>query len=520
MPKAVDPHKDFGAHLGWIPDAAVVSNGSGTIILTNDRAVELFGHPRERLVGRLELELLAKRFRDRFESERGGYFSEGRQELGAGEQVTYMVRADGSEFPAEISRSIVDLPEGRILITSFRNISDRLGYERDRLEAQEELSQTRRVESLGKLAGGIAHDFNNLLGVILNYAEFVASDVEDRPAVHEDVVQIQAAAERAADLTRQLLLFSRREVRGRHPVQINEALVHLEKLLDRVLGERVEVITDFDSELANVVADVGEVEQLVLNLALNARDAMPKGGTLKIETKNVVLDEAYAAAHADSPVPGSYVRITVSDTGSGMDAETVARAFEPFFTTKPTPEGTGLGLATVYGIVKSHGGNILLYSEVGHGTSVKIHLPASDLPTHEPEAAKVQRSPTGDGSRLLVVEDDPMVRKMVVRALTDNGFEVVYCERARQAFDLLGNPDEVFDLLLTDVVMPDVDGAELAKRAAQLRPSLPVLFMSGYSELNLQQLDHPSGELSLLEKPFTVADLLHAVAGSIERHRA
>lgn len=509
----------FHEFLELIPDATVAVDGRGQIVLVNDEATSVFGYNREDLIGLNVDQLVPERFRGGHPGHRASYFAAPtRRPMGANLNL-YAQRADGSEFPAEISLSTAGTEEEPLAIAAIRDITDRVGVEKERnlLESQLQLSQSQRLESIGQLAGGIAHDFNNLLGVIINYAEFAVAELEDQPEIREDVEQIQAAAVRAAALTRQLLIFSRREVVKLQPIQLNEALEDLEKLLRRVLGEHVDLVTRFEPGLWTVIADAGQIEQVAVNLAVNARDAMPAGGRLEIETKNVELDEEYATSHPDSPEVGRYVRLTIADTGTGMDQETVARIFEPFFTTKPKPQGTGLGLATVYGIVKNLNGNIFVYSEPGQGTAVKIHIPASDQ--HVVPGGEEQRRlrVQGGGERVLVVEDEDAVRRMVVRVLGGNGYEVFDFARAADALRMLEHSDDQFALLLTDVVMPDIQGTELAERATKLRPDMPTLYMSGYSEMILDRVDAASPEINLIEKPFTVNDLLAQVGRSIRK---
>lgn len=504
----------FSEFLELIPDATVAVGRDGEIVLANGAALDVFGYPRDQLEGLSVDALVPERFRAGHAGHRAHYVSDPQtRPMGAGLEL-YGLRADGSEFPAEISLSSATTAEGVLAIAAIRDITDRVGAdaERARLEAELKLTQSQRLESIGQLAGGIAHDFNNLLAVIINYAEF-ASSAADSQEVLDDVAEIQAAAKRAAALTRQLLIFSRREGVKLEPMQLNESLENLEKLLRRVLGEHIQLTSKFAEDLWPVVADAGQIEQIALNLAVNARDAMPDGGVLEMETRNVELDAEYTEGHEGPPKAGRYVRLTVSDSGIGMDRMTLQRAFEPFFTTKPKPKGTGLGLATVYGIVQNHGGSAFIYSEPGKGTSVKIHLPASDL---DPESIRTSSDAVipvvgGQGETVIVVEDEKAVRAMVVRALKSNGYKVVDFSRGLDAVEFLkADPGEIA-LLLSDVIMPEMQGSELAREAGRLRPDLPVLFMSGYSELMLERVDPTQAGVNLIEKPFSVNDLLREV---------
>ncbi|MGB7589392.1 MAG: ATP-binding protein, partial [Solirubrobacterales bacterium] len=350
--------------------------------------------------------------------------------------------------------------------------------------------------------------FNNILGVIMNYAEFVVDELAPESQVCQDVEEIRRAAERAATLTRQLLIFSRREVVKAEVLDLAVLVVELEKLLRRALGERVALQVLFADDLWPIEADQGQIEQVLVNLAVNARDAMPEGGRLLIEAENVELDDEYAYMHPDTP-PGHYVRLKVSDTGIGMDSETLDRAFEPFFTTKG--EGTGLGLATVYGIVTGAGGRIDIYSEPDIGTTAKIHLPASEVaPTSRP-AGTGPRS-VGRGEVILVVEDELDVRRMAERILNKGGYAVIGADRGGEAVEICGREKQPIDLLLTDVVMPEMLGTELVAKARSLRPSLRVIYMSGYShEVLAPQALAGDTESAFIEKPFNAEQLLTAV---------
>jgi len=393
--------------------------------------------------------------------------------------------------------------------------------ERSRLEQQ--VRQSQRLESLGQLAGGVAHDFNNLLGVILNFALFVkeslteAADGPDgerwRPAL-KDVERIERAAESAARLTHQLLAFARREVVQPRPLNINSTITELEPLLRRTLGEHIEFVIERGDGLWPVLMDPGHLEQVLTNLAVNARDAMRQGGTLTIDTENAEVDEAYAGGRPGLK-PGRFVRLRVSDTGTGMSKETLQRAFEPFFTTKPKGEGTGLGLATVHGIVNQAGGYISIYSELGLGTRVSALLPATD------QAPVPAGSQLGDHKRaatetVLVVEDAEDLREVVGRILSRNGFHVIIAAGGQEAIQAATGHKGRIDLLLTDVVMPQMQGTELAARITVLQPDIKVLFMSGYAQPMLGIAGTLAPGVVLLEKPFTEPLLLARIRQVLE----
>jgi PAS domain S-box-containing protein len=510
-----------------MPDAIVGVDRDGLIVLLNRQTEALFGHARGDLLGEPVELLVPERFRAAHPVHRGGYFADPRTRPMGAELALFGRRHDGSEFPAEISLSSIETEQGPLAIAAIRDVSERVAaarekarleselYKARRLEVEREkqgleaqLDQMRRLESVGQLAGGVAHDFNNLLAVILNYAEFVADEIgEGSPAI-DDVEEIRRAAQRGAALTRQLLIFSRRDVVRPKVLDLNELLSELEKLLRRALGEHVKLDTRPADGLWTVEADPGQLEQVLVNLAVNARDAMPRGGDLTIETSNVELDEELREL-LGAPAPGRYVRLVVSDTGAGMEPDVVARAFEPFFTTKAKGEGTGLGLATVYGIVMEAGGVVRLYSEPGVGTTVKAHLPASadGVPAQEPRRTAL---PPSRGEAVLVVEDEDAVRRLTERILVDAGYRVTAAPSAEAALAAVTGNVEV-DLLLSDVIMPEMLGPELVEQATALRPQLRVLYMSGYTHQAIARQQVADSDVAFVEKPFTAQALLAAV---------
>jgi PAS domain S-box-containing protein len=506
--------RKFEQFLEFAPDAIVGVVPSGEIALINQQAESLFGYNRDELIGQLIEVLVPERFRGVHPDHRIGYFKEPRtRSMGAGVEL-YAVRKDGTEFPVEISLSSIETEDGVLATAAVRDISERAESERERA-LQEQLDQARRLESVGQLAGGIAHDFNNILGVIMNYAEFVGDELPPDSKAFEDVEEIRRAAERAAALTRQLLIFSRREVVQPEQLDLREVVAQLENLLHRALGERVELATSFSEELSTVEADPGQIEQVLVNLAVNARDAMPDGGRLLIEVENVELDEEYTYMHPDTEA-GPYVRLKVSDTGIGMEQETIQRAFEPFFTTKGKGEGTGLGLATVYGIVTGAGGRVDIYSEPGMGTTIKVHLPASSAAPSQGKARAGER-PSGNGEVVLVVEDEADVRRMAERILSKGGYSVIGTSGGEEALEVCRQTDQPIHLLLTDVIMPGMLGTELVEQVKTIRPDLGVIFMSGYSHQVLapEALAEQNGT-AFIEKPFNAGELLRAVRGLLD----
>ncbi len=373
--------------------------------------------------------------------------------------------------------------------------------ESERRILEEQARQSQKMEAVGTLAGGVAHDFNNMLTAIIGNAELLRSDdlnLTDRQRA--EVEEIRKASERATSLTQQLLAFGRRQMLAPEVVDLNASVAEMQKLLRRLIGEDVELITELDSALGSVKADPAQIDQVIMNLAINARDAMPEGGEIRIGTANADVDEAEAQVQ-DGMVPGRYVMLVVSDTGSGMDAETREKIFEPFFTTKDTGAGTGLGLSTVYGIVKQSDGFIGVDSEPGHGTTFKIYLPRVDEPIEPPEPSTVislQGMET-----VLLVEDEEMLRALARQVLQRNGYRVLEASGGPEAVEIFERHEGPINLLLTDVVMPKMSGHELAQRLTMLSPELKVLYISGYAEQELVGRGLSSNSWALLQKPFT-----------------
>jgi hypothetical protein len=381
--------------------------------------------------------------------------------------------------------------------------------------------QAQRMENLGQLAGGVAHDFNNLIAVILNYVTFATEQLADMTeadwaehgeAAASDLAQIKRAGERAASLTRQLLAFARREVIQPQVLDLGSVITAVEEMLRRTLGEHIELATNFDGDLWPVLADPGQLEQVLVNLAVNARDAMPSGGTLTIDTSNITVD-ADSVAGGSKSRPGKNVRLRVSDTGIGMTSEVVKHVFEPFYTTKQDSSGTGLGLATVYGILTQADGNIRVYSEPGAGTTFTITLPVTtQAATVIPEPAPYERDPKGE--TVLVVEDETALREVTRRIFARNGYHVITAGNGPEALEIARDHQGEIHLLVTDVVMPDMLGKEVADKMLAIKPEIEVLFMSGYARPVLASQGRLDPGVALVEKPFSEADLL-AKAGQV-----
>ncbi|GMU91819.1 MAG: hypothetical protein AMXMBFR4_08770 [Candidatus Hydrogenedentota bacterium] len=382
---------------------------------------------------------------------------------------------------------------------------------------EEQFRQAQKMEAVGRLAGGIAHDFNNLLSAILGYSDLLLESLSADQEASRDLRTIKDASERAASLTRQLLAFSRRQTMVPRVVDINLITKDLERILSRLIGEDIDVVAQLANEIAPIKIDPSQLEQVILNLAINARDAMPAGGKLTIETANVQLDEDYARRHVGVQ-PGPYVMLAVSDTGHGMDQETLSRIFEPFFTTKEEGRGTGLGLSTVYGIVKQGGGHIGVYSETGRGTVFKVYFPVLGPDAVEIDMAdSVSPASVGGVETVLVAEDDTLVRELAKRVLCAAGYTVFDARTGEGALRVCDLYKGTIQLVLADVVMPSISGLELAKRLRQTRPDTRILFMSGYTGKGVLAQGPLSSNVPFLQKPFTPDALLRAVRRAIDQ---
>jgi PAS domain S-box-containing protein len=485
----------FRALMESASQAIIAINHKGLIQLVNHKAEELFGYARDEMIGQPMEMLLPDRFRDVHVGHRRNYFTRPHaRPMGIGMDLAGR-RKNGQEFIIEISLNYVEVAGEALAISFVTDISERL-----RLEQQ--LRQSQKMEAVGQLAGGVAHDFNNLLTVIHGCSAMSLEGMAPDDPLRESLEEIERASISAAGLTRQLLTFSRRQVVRPKVLDLNAVISQVEKMLRRVIGEDVELTLQCESKLGQVNADPGSVEQILMNLVVNARDAMPEGGRLIIETGNLFLDEEYADAHL-AVKTGPYAMLAVSDTGTGMTPEVQARIFEPFFTTKQTGEGTGLGLATVYGIVQQMEGTIWVYSELGKGTTFKILIPvatgseSSDLPEPDRPVRATQ------GETILLVEDEAGVRRFVRTMLQKRGYRVVEAADAFEALELASDTARHIDLLLTDVIMPKMNGPDLSERIGEHRPGLRVLFMSGYTDRAIRLQDRLTDGAAFIQKPFT-----------------
>jgi two-component system cell cycle sensor histidine kinase/response regulator CckA len=488
--------------LNAVQQAVVATDPEGIVIFWNAFAESLYGWAAEDAVGKLIQELTPSPFlRDH-----GGEIG---QRGAAGESWTgeYLVQGkSGKAFPALLTTAPVRDERGTVI--GYVRVSIDLT---ERRNLEEQFRQSQKMDAVGRLAGGIAHDFNNLLTVIRLNTEIIMEGFDPTDPRSEDVKQIRSAAERASSLTRQLLAFSRKQILQPRVLDMNSVVASVEPMLRRLIGEDI-TIGSACTARGYVVADPGQLEQVLVNLVVNARDAMPQGGTISIETQNVELDETYTSEHA--PVmPGRYVMLAVGDTGVGMNADTREHAFDPFFTTKEAGKGTGLGLATVYGIVKQSGGYVWIYSEPGHGTTLKLYFPeVSSAAAFQPGEYKPAAKEASRGSEtILVVEDEEAVRGLTSRILEKQGYRVLSAQHGREAMDIATKEVGIIDLVLTDIVMPGMNGRGLVERLAGIRPRMKSLYMSGYTDDDIIRRGFIEPSKSFLQKPFTSEALLQTV---------
>jgi signal transduction histidine kinase/CheY-like chemotaxis protein len=416
-------------------------------------------------------------------------------------------RRDGKQIKIELSVSTFEKRQGCIFNCFIRDVTDKVA-------AEIQLRQSQKMEAVGQLTGGVAHDFNNILTVITGTIEILSEAVTDRPDLTEITRMIEDAAERGADLTHRLLAFARRQPLQPREVDVNGLIVSTTKLLRPTLGEHIEVETVLAADPWPALVDPGQLTTAILNLALNARDAMPKGGKLIIESHNCDLDQNYASQHFEVK-PGAYIMVAISDTGCGIPAELVSKVFEPFFTTKEVGKGTGLGLSMVYGFVKQSQGHVNIYSEEGYGTTVKLYLPKILDMSASPEAPAAIENTTGGNETILIVEDDPLVRDYVNTQVRSLGYASLSAANAEQALEIIRGAAPI-DLLFTDVIMPgSMNGRQLVEEALKLRSNLRVLYTSGYTDNAIVHHGRLDSGVLLLEKPYRKADLARMIRAAL-----
>ncbi len=495
------------------PDAMLMVARSGTILLANPEADTLFGRESGALLGLGIDELVPSAVREAHAGLRDGYFAAPRTRRMGEAPALAALRRDGTEIPVDIGLASFSFEKRPVVLCIVRDLTAQRRLEESLARTEEQFRQAQKMDAIGRLAGGIAHDFNNLLSVILSYSSMLLGDLSPSDPLRTDIQEIHAAAERATSLTRQLLAFGRRQILQPRPVDLGDVVAGLEKMLRRLVGEDIE-LTLLRGGSAVVTLDPSQIDQILVNLVANARDAMPRGGKLTVEVARAELDADYAAAHL-GVTPGPHVALMVTDTGEGMDAETRARMFEPFFTTKATGKGTGLGLATVFGIVKQSNGHLWVYSEPGRGTTVKVYFPRTDLSAVKRSASSAPSAPPAEALRgtetILLVEDEEPVRVLARTILRRMGYHVLEAQSGGDALLICEQHGATIHLLLSDVVMPRMSGRQLAERLRAVRPDMRVLYMSGYTENSIVHHGVLDSGVSFLQKPVTPEALARKV---------
>ena len=481
------------------------------LIEVNNAACRELGYTREELLGMPLAQIVAPEAREKLPEVQREVISKGFVRVEGGQQ-----RKDGSTYPVDLTVSMTELDGAPAFMGVARDITERRRAEADHRRLEDQLQHAVKMESIGRLAGGVAHDFNNLLTAILGNVEIANHRLRRNESIQDLLGEVRDAAISAAGLTRQLLAFSRRQIVEPRVVDLNELIAHMLKMLVRLIGEDIELRTLPGPGPATVKIDPGLAEQVLVNLAVNARDAMKGGGVMIIETATVTLDEEYQRSHP-LVAPGAYVRLAVSDTGSGMTDEVKRHLFEPFYTTKPRGEGTGLGLATIYGAIRQSNGHIEVYSEVGKGTTFKIYWPAESGAPESLTPPLDPRPVTGGSETILVVEDDERVRNIVTRVLREAGYRVLVASNGDDALMVAGADGQPIHLLVTDVVMPGMNGRQLADRLAQAHPESRTLFTSGYTENIIAHHGVLDRGIEFLSKPYTLEVLTRRVREVLDK---
>jgi two-component system cell cycle sensor histidine kinase/response regulator CckA len=482
-------------------DAIISKTLEGDITSWNAGAFKMYGYSADEIVGKpISLIIPPERSLEMDE-----ILHNIRNESRVEHLETIRVKKDGTKIAASITVSPVRNRANEIIGASAigRNITERKNLE-------QQLLQSQKMEAIGQLAGGVAHDFNNLLTAILGYGELALIGINNSQQTADNIRQIIVAGERAASLTQQLLAFSRKQIIQYRPLSLTPLIGDMEKMLKRLIGEDVKLQVILSPDLRNISADSGQIDQIALNLAVNARDAMPGGGTLTIETQNLELDQDYADRHI-SMKPGTYVMLAISDTGTGMDEETKSRIFEPFFTTKGVGKGTGLGLSTVYGIVKQMDGHIWVYSEIDKGTTFKIYFPATEITVEVAQPGGEHRRSPNRSETILLVEDEDIVRAMVIQSLKGDGYNVLTASEPKAALELFARHSADIEMIISDMVMPGISGLELIEQLLSEKPELKILYISGYTDHTMLNRGVLTSKFPFLQKPFNTSTLLNKV---------
>ena len=489
-------------------DLVFVKDEELRYVVANDAIVAFFGRSRQKLLNCTDFDLMDPTAAEICRKSDLRALEERKVILS--EENIYQRIYEATKFPLTLKGGHIGV--GGIL----RDITERRQAEEERERMQQQMIQAQKMESIGRLAGGVAHDFNNILSVILGHAEMAMDRIDPANPLHTDLAEIRRAARSSADLTRQLLAFARRQTILPRVLDLNETVAGMHKMLERLIGENIEFAWKPGNDIWPVHIDPAQVDQILANLCVNARDAIPDSGRISISTENITIADESLNRHAGFH-PGQYVRLTISDDGCGMDRETLAKAFEPFFTTKVLGVGTGLGLSTVYGIVKQNGGFIHAYSEPGHGTTFRIYLPShsGDSVTTRPDSNSV--TVRGGGETILLVEDEPAILKLGKRMLQRLGYQVLTAGTPAEAQRVSDEFSGEIHLLVSDVIMPGMNGSELAAILTGKRPLMKTLFMSGYTADVIANQNVLHGEVSFMQKPFTIRDLALQVRDALER---
>jgi len=493
-----ESEESFHAIMDNLVDGVITIDERGEITSVNQAVEGIFQYAAGELIGRNVKKLMPEPYHSEHDSYVGHYLHTGEKKIiGIGREALGQ-RKDGEVFPIDLA--VCEFAQGgeRFFSGIIRDITQRKHLE-------EQLLQAQKMESVGRLAGGIAHDFNNQIGIILFDVDMMLNGLSEPDPLHEDLLKIRKVLLRSANLTRQLLVFSRRQPMEMQSLDLNRQVCELQRMLDRLLGVDIAIQVDLADDLATVWADGGNIDQVLINLAINARDAMPEGGVLEIKLQNVVIDAGYCKQHTQAR-PGPYVQMCISDTGTGMNRKVVQQIFDPFFTTKEVGKGTGLGLSVVYGIVQAHEGWVTVESRVGEGTRFEIYLPALvSAAAEEGDAAPDALEKTGRQERILFVDDEAEFRERIERLLVQQGYQVEICSTAVEARSVCEQRGTDFDLIICDVALPDGRGHELADELAENNPQMQILLITGYA-------DHMADQsLPFLLKPFAVAELLDKV---------
>ncbi|MCK5833945.1 PAS domain S-box protein [bacterium] len=495
--KQLESEAKYKALFEQASDIVFIEDIDGTIIDVNERAFEIIGYNREELIA----ENISKIVPQEEAAKLVVHFNNLKKDLGFRVE-SYNRHKDGRLIPVEVNIMPVKVNEENLIIAFVRDIS-----EKRRLEEQLRLSQ--KMEALGRLAGGIAHDFNNLLTGIFGYVDLLKLSMPKSDSNYESVENIENVATRAASLTRQLLAFSKKQVLVPELLSINEVISEMTGMLSRIIGEKIDFTFSPGSDLLAVKVDRSQLEQVLMNLVINAGDAMPEGGKLTVETKLIEFDKEYVETHANASY-GKHIMLSVSDTGCGIDTEKLAKIFEPFFTTKGNGIGTGLGLPTVYGIVKQSGGHVYVYSELNKGSVFKVYFPATQLDNTLPEIEEDAVFYNGDET-ILVVDDDDDVRKAIVNALSFNGYKVLQAADGREALEIVEKLEKPLHLIITDIVMPKLGGRDLVEIIRDIFPAIKIIYISGYTDKTVMEPNLPSAAGEFIQKPFSANTLIKKV---------